>query len=391
MNAPPRSPGRLAPLDGLRAIAITLVVNHHVSTYLDDSLGPLKFWMKTGWNGVYLFFVLSGFLIGSLALREIEATGRLSVRTFWARRFFRTWPLYFVVLFLQAARYDSDFSPSLWHYLTFTQNLFEPKFFLHSWSLAVEEQFYLVFPLAVAALARWGGVRSGAALFGLVWLSAYWYRTVYGFYFYPFFHTLSVVDSLALGVALSWVAARRPSLLEPIRKRPHLAALTGIGLLYVDYAIELERAVHVNLLFGGQAVGFSLLLVASLSDRFKPAKLLSSRPLGLVALVSYGVYLTHDVPLYYLAKVAEGWGLSGWGELLFLWPTVAVAATAVGWGCHVAVERPALRLRDRLFPAFYAKNGEELSASRKSKTTTISSLPKLDLQEGMTPSKARAS
>src|SRR6185503_14173391 len=149
----PRLPG----LDLLRAIAIGWVMLYHASLY---GLAPSGNWpVDFGWMGVDLFFVLSGFLIASQLLRPWARGDRPDYRRFVARRLFRTIPAYSVVLaiyvLIPAAR-DRDHMQPLWTFVTFTQNftIHTPpaQAFSHAWSLCVEEQFYLVFPLAVALL-----------------------------------------------------------------------------------------------------------------------------------------------------------------------------------------------------------------------------------------------
>src|SRR3712207_525289 len=137
---------RFPALDGLRGIAALMVVAFH---YGGPTLGPLS-----GWLGVQLFFVLSGFLITTLALREEDRTGRLSFTGFYVRRLFRIVPVYLTVLVTVLAldvlrgAYEAGVGPNLWWYLTFTVEwLPEPVPFGQAWTLGIEEKFYLVWPL----------------------------------------------------------------------------------------------------------------------------------------------------------------------------------------------------------------------------------------------------
>ncbi len=167
--------GRLPGLDGLRALAIVAVLALH----LDPS------WLPGGFLGVDVFFVVSGFLITTLLLRERAATGSVDVRAFWARRARRLLPPLLVVLpvsvFL-ARLTEADLLVGVGRQvagaLTFTSNWVEiaagsdyfaatsPQLFMNLWSLAVEEQFYLLWPLAVLVLMRVGTPlsRAGAVL-----------------------------------------------------------------------------------------------------------------------------------------------------------------------------------------------------------------------------------
>ncbi|MCF6324170.1 MAG: acyltransferase [Gammaproteobacteria bacterium] len=131
-------------MDFLRAVAILLVIlAHSVFSYgAPTHLAPLQF----GGTGVDLFFVLSGWLLGGLLFKEAETQGQIDVKRFWIRRWMRTFPAYYAVLLLQVGqRYltkdDVNFP---WEYFVFIQNYSFPlEFFSISWSLAVEEQFYL--------------------------------------------------------------------------------------------------------------------------------------------------------------------------------------------------------------------------------------------------------
>jgi peptidoglycan/LPS O-acetylase OafA/YrhL len=138
-------------LDGIRCLSIVAVMYFHYS-YADPRLGRL---------GVDLFFILSGFLITTLLLREREAFGSISLRDFWMRRILRIFPVYYgfiLVQFLITKFFEfdsaivSDFYSNLPAFLTFTNNWFvhlskeNPTIFYHAWSLAAEEQFYLFWP-----------------------------------------------------------------------------------------------------------------------------------------------------------------------------------------------------------------------------------------------------
>ncbi len=166
------SKGRIPALDGLRGLAILLVLLwHYFQNLLRDDLGPVIAYIRRSmaltWSGVDLFFVLSGFLIAGLLL-DNKGSGSY-FRTFYIRRICRIFPLYYAHLAVFALLifcgikdvaalgwlFQNDVIP-LWSYATYTQNLFMgwtwtfgPNWMGVTWSLAVEEQFYLVLPLVV--------------------------------------------------------------------------------------------------------------------------------------------------------------------------------------------------------------------------------------------------
>jgi peptidoglycan/LPS O-acetylase OafA/YrhL len=161
---------RIIQLDGLRGVAVLMVVAFHFldNQYAGLDLNPVeKFLQKTtsfGWTGVDLFFILSGFLIGSILLKNRGS--KFFFRTFYIRRLLRIIPIYYVLLaiffgihytplFISSA-YIFDYPIPLWNFITFTQNFvmaaqnhFGPAALTPTWSLAVEEQFYLIIPLIV--------------------------------------------------------------------------------------------------------------------------------------------------------------------------------------------------------------------------------------------------
>src|SRR5256885_7035104 len=144
---------RIPGLDLLRAAAIVWVMLFH--SFLVGGLGPNFEWLsRFGWAGVDIFFVLSGFLIGTQVLRPLERGEKLSIPAFYARRAWRILPAFGAVLALYACFPSLREEPGLqpwWQFATFTMNLLidysHNRAFSHAWSLCVEEHFYLVFPL----------------------------------------------------------------------------------------------------------------------------------------------------------------------------------------------------------------------------------------------------
>ncbi|PTT77482.1 hypothetical protein DBR42_25095 [Pelomonas sp. HMWF004] len=152
----PRLPG----LDLLRSIAIVWVMLFH--SFVAGGLGPDFAWLsRYGWAGVDIFFVLSGFLIGSQLLQTLQRGQRLSLPDFYARRAWRILPAFTVVLAVYLAFPVLREEPGLeawWQFATFTLNLFidygSNQAFSHAWSLCVEEHFYLLFPWVAWWLTR---------------------------------------------------------------------------------------------------------------------------------------------------------------------------------------------------------------------------------------------
>lgn len=146
---------RIFGLDLLRAVAILFVVVEHGYLLLPDQLKPPNI---LAFDGVTLFFVLSGYLIGGILIKSIAKNG-ISVRViknFWIRRWWRTLPTYFLILIILCILHflsNKDFTlGSVSRYFYFSQNIFmkHPGFFLVAWSLSIEEWFYLLLPLVLS-------------------------------------------------------------------------------------------------------------------------------------------------------------------------------------------------------------------------------------------------
>jgi peptidoglycan/LPS O-acetylase OafA/YrhL len=185
----PTAPTRLPGLDLLRAVAISWVMAYHASSF---GLISRDHWIaKFDWMGVDLFFVLSGFLIAGQLLRPWARGHQPDYSRFFARRLLRTVPAYLAVValyFLFPVLRERPVIQPLWQFLTFTQNFGyvpdPPKAFSHAWSLCVEEQFYLVFPMIVAILAvrprprRVVGVFIAVLIVGIVSRGYFWLADV---------------------------------------------------------------------------------------------------------------------------------------------------------------------------------------------------------------------
>jgi peptidoglycan/LPS O-acetylase OafA/YrhL len=332
-------------LNGLRAIAIILVVLCHVSTSLDRSVGtPLRNFLATGWIGVYLFFVLSGFLVGNLAFSEIRRTGKLNLKIFWARRFLRTWPLYFVLLAFNYWRSDT-ISPSIIHYFTFTQNFYEVKFFTPTWSLAVEEQFYFIFPLILLVLI---GLKSFRVLLSILFggiFSAYLTRYFFG----ASTNTIEVYDSILIGILIAYGLQFHPSVINSIKKNGIVVFCAGILFVYLPFLME-DGRVKDALLTGCMSIGFGFILISCLNETLRFGSLLKSRTMNFIALVSYSVYLSHHQSIFKTLQLAEYLKLKGWGQICFAIFVGLSVSIIVGALLYAGIEKPAMQIRNKLFP-----------------------------------------
>jgi len=318
--------------------------------------------------GVDLFFVLSGYLIGSQLLRPYSRGNRPSIGGFYMRRTFRVLPAYLTVLLfyfaIPAFREAPGLSPA-WQFLTFTENFridyLHDQAFSHVWSLCVEEHFYLVLPLLILLLMRrpsFGKALSvilGILCFGIA-IRAYVYLHYVAIFprddnafalayvekiYYP---THTRLDGLLVGVTLAAIKTFRHTWWQRAMSHGYLLLAGGIALCAWAMWLFNDR-----LSFSGSVVGFPLiagglgLLVASSISPYSP--LSKVRGFGLIAALAYSTYLTHKEVIHFvrvhLPQLVES---GGWLALAVYFMLSFLAAFVL----YMAIERPFLRLRERI-------------------------------------------
>ncbi len=341
-------------VEGLRAVAVLAVLLYHAGVPFAGG----------GYVGVDVFFVISGFLITGLLVRELEKTGTLSLARFYSRRAKRLLPLTVVVLAVVAVLSRLLFDPVRMEEVSIgivAAGLYFMNWLLaaraadyfaagleaspvqHFWTLAVEEQFYLVWPVLILAAAWWGrraglGLRPVlAAAFAAVVLSS----LAYGVYSTQtqagaaYFSTLTRGWELALGGLLALVPASR------FGRLPRAAAgvMSAAGLAAIAFAtVRFDD----DTLFPGHAalvptLGTAAIIAAGLATTTAgPSRLLTLGPVRHVGRISYSWYLWHWPPLVFAAAI--------WGELS---PLEGVAVLAVSYVpallTNRLVEKPFLR------------------------------------------------
>jgi len=337
-------------LDGLRAIAVGGVVVYHLN----------RLWLPGGYLGVDLFFVLSGYLITTLLITEQTRTGAINLLGFWSRRVRRLLPALLLLLLalsveiwlggdeLAAASARGDFLATLfyfanWHFIFSDQSYFTQYVAAspvrHTWSLAIEEQFYIGWPLVVALVVRRGGLRALAAAavaLSLASMVAMWLvfdassdpsRAYYG--------TDTRIFEILFGAALAVVLASRWRSRALAVTRP--LAIPALFVLVVDMLLLADDS---SLYYHGAAAavaGACVVLIAGLEAGSVLTRLLALKPLVLIGLVSYGVYLWHFPVILFVQS-----HLGPTTEPLIA--STAVVATAVIATCSfVLVERPIRR------------------------------------------------
>ena len=369
-------------LDLLRGVAILMVIGRH------SPIHPLQtghffvlsgLWARFGWTGVDLFFVLSGFLVGGLLFRELRQSHRLDTARFLIRRGLKIWPAYFVylgyvfvtLLVTSHGAWKQSFSqivPNLLH----TQNYFgSPRG--HTWSLAVEEHFYLLLPCLLLLLTRRRVSREPPlTIFPILALSVAGICTAWRCWIIVFhrpwsgevlcFPTHLRIDSLFFGVLLAYFYHFKPHLLARITRNRW--ALLGVGILLVSpmMVLRIKTAMFVP------AVGFTMLYIGYgcilLALLYTPpgegilGKLMMTplaRAVAFIGTFSYSIYLWHiDVgytPLHYLLEHGFLKNSSLEARWFVVMTLYVSSSTLAGIVLGNMIERPTLALRDRLFPA----------------------------------------
>jgi peptidoglycan/LPS O-acetylase OafA/YrhL len=355
---------RIAGLDTLRALAIVLVIVAH---YPKPESGLFVRLLNFGWIGVDLFFVLSGYLIGGQLFAAIVRERDLSLGNFYARRFFRTLPNYYIVLAIYAVLSVAIAAGPLpgWKYTFFLQNFAVPPMFTPSWSLCVEEHFYLVFPLIVLLIARrcpsiGPAVFAGILVAEVAVRSTVWsisrpdllpgpdaLRVYMGSLYFP---TYCRLDGLTLGVGIAALKWFRPRIWQRLRLHGNLL-LAGSGVFLAASVLALWKRYSWTcsvLGFTLISISFALLTISALSDRSLVGRW-RIPGVGAIALLSYSLYLTHSLALDFSAWLNTRLALS-----MISLPGALISAAAIAWFAvllYVLVERPFLGLRDRLFRA----------------------------------------
>jgi peptidoglycan/LPS O-acetylase OafA/YrhL len=299
-------------LDGVRAVAVLAVIAYHFTD-----------WLPGGFLGVDIFFVLSGYLITTLLLSERVRRGRIDLGSFWARRARRLLPALLIMVVAVAVVIAQTAAPNTlgarrgdliatvfyfanWHFIEVGQSYFAQfngvSPLEHMWSLAIEEQFYLLWPLILmGAVLKWRGrvrpllwlMGGGAVASAALMISSYSSTNPSRAYF----GTDTRAYALLLGAFLATVVFVAPQVLtsEKVRRAVSLAWLPIVVLVGIALAGMKDQT---GFYYQGGAFVFALvvvglLLVVEVSPRSLPGRLLSLPPVRWIGMISYGLYLWH--------------------------------------------------------------------------------------------------
>ena len=353
-------------------MAVMLVLLGHATA----RFGPGDLHLTVGWIGVDVFFVLSGFLISNLLFREDDNFGSISLSRFYVRRSLRIWPLYYGVLLLYAfvmplidedvfgrvyvssgrVGYDA-YRGALWPHFVFLQNYLVDAQDVRMglslfWSLAVEEHFYLVWPLLVVWIPR---PRLGPILV-LITLGGVALNVLTALHVLPAVgrgQTATHLRLYALGAGCwaAYLVNYRSGWLDWLRHRAwYWLAWLAIALVVWQASAGVWGRVRIPQVLLAlrflPAAATAVLILVLVGRDARPSPLLSSRPMVYVGKISYGIYVLHPLVLGFVATRLEPRAMSAWyaplGFLLFGAGAVALAGLSYRF-----FEAPILRVKER--------------------------------------------
>ena len=351
-------------LDLFRAIAILLVVMSHGGFIMGNVVPGFPFISMI--DGVELFFVLSGFLIGSILIRnyeENETFGRKELISFWKRRWFRTLPNYYLILlinviFVSTGLIKGDINQFNWKFFFFVQNFntYFTDFFWESWSLTVEEWFYILTPLTILAFhhllrnktsKKWIvfisiGTFIALPLLYRIFISG---EEVDRFWYDVKFRKVVItrLDAIMYGVFFAWIRFYYQKIHFKMAWPLFIA-----GVLIIHFSMDFAKLNPVGFhakTWYFSVVGLGAAMLLPLADRIKTCNNLFGKAIEHISLISYSMYL---INLGLVAQVIENnfWPAEGQQALylyLTYWAVVLVASTLL----YKYFEKPMTDLRDK--------------------------------------------
>lgn len=366
---------RIYSLDLLRAMAIIFVLIFHWEFTTDT---PMFTWINTfqrvGDSGVDLFFILSGYLISNQWFKSIDASSiKDEYHNFYIKRFFRILPLYYLVLAFEALRaYFLTKTPfNLFYYLTFTQNLFGKTIFPVSWSLCVEEHFYIVFPFISYYLLKKGYHKIFISFLLLLIFVPIVSRFVI---FFPHFEKSLVgiftvydwkngiehipkssffrTEAITCGVLLAYIKTYHPIKWKSILSNNSMNLIGSVIFIIIGFFLGSKSLTVSKLVISHLplAIGYSFLFILLLNNEKKLIRVRSNF-IELVAKVSYSLYLTHYISWMILGIIFKKLNIEIPSYINFFIFSGFSILTA--WVSYKIIEEPMLHLREK-----YLKKGK---------------------------------
>jgi peptidoglycan/LPS O-acetylase OafA/YrhL len=305
-----------------------------------------KWFLHLGGLGVRIFFVISGFLITNLLIRELDTKNSIHLTKFYFRRTFRIFPPYYFYLFLVIVLYMAKWinlvPGDILYALTYTINYHRERSWniAHGWSLSVEEQFYLLWPVTLLLLGKRRGLWLACSLIILcpVIRLGYYYFLPHLIRYEVDYRFETVADSIAIGCILAIIH-------EWLRSQRIYKIILDSGLfifvpIIVFYASSLNQRSRLGLFcyVSVQNIGIAACILWSVENYYgKVGKVLNSKPMVWIGVMSYSIYLWQQM---FTNRDSS--------SIIAHFPLNLVLVGIASLTSYYIIERPSLRLRQRL-------------------------------------------
>lgn len=360
---------RIFGLDILRAAAIIFTLFGHAALTMPHSVQKWTFTLIPV-DPVNLFFVLSGFLIGRILIKDFTKNGLTAqgFGKFWFKRWMRTLPAYFCVLIILAyfyGRFSIEGLKSIARYVIFVQNFAwdQPEFFTESWSLSIEEWFYLLIPIFILLFSKLfkADVRKAIFATAISFIIFFLFYRVYKFYNMPpwtghkaweYAFRMQVttrLDSIMYGVLGAYLSINYREYWTKYKGQAAIIGLVFILSTKIADTLQVEREALYSSAFSFTLQCFGVMLTLPFFDSIKAGKGKVVKAVTFISVISYSLYLLNFALIgsFVMNRINHYGGTSLWhltAHYLTFWILSIAAATIL----YVVIEHPFLLLRDKI-------------------------------------------
>lgn len=339
-------------LDALRFLCFLVVFFYHSFHTQSESLKSSVIYILVKNNlfvngnlGVNFFFVLSGFLITYLLIEEKKINSQISLRQFWVRRVLRIWPLFYLSVFFGFYIFPllktlfgqtPNETASVWFYITFLNNfdfiskgLPDASILGVLWSVAIEEQFYFIWPIILYLLP----INRYWIAFSSVIIISWVFRACNDTPLVHEYHTLSCIGDMAIGAMGAWliqVNAKFKLLFKQLKK-PYILATYVLFLLIFFFREYLQQTYHIRIFERSLIAGVMLIIILEQNySKRSFFKLSQFKKMSRLGIISYGLYSLHFVGILVTTTILKKLGLDQnlW-EILILQTAIALTITII--------------------------------------------------------------
>jgi peptidoglycan/LPS O-acetylase OafA/YrhL len=355
MNVESNKGVHLEGLNGLRAIAaISVVVGHTTSFYSFKFFLPA---VHVGFDGVTLFFVISGFLITYLLLLEKEKTGTISVKRFYLRRILRIWPIYYLIFFvsfilsLNFSELGNFKTKESLYYLFFAANI--PFIFtsgiqsvVHYWSIGVEEQFYLLWPVFVKLLKKLN-LKTIAIIIVLLIIIFFVIKATIWFFlgnsnFLYRFLAVTRIHCMLIGALGALLFMYKSKILYFLKYWWMQAICWGVVLLMLFNVLVLPALLNAEF-----TAVLSLCLILSQVNKFPKIINFENRVFDFLGKISYGIYVIHLLVIFCFTLLYKHLHFSVLWQVIIVYSSVIFTTIIISYISYCYYEKPFLKLKNK--------------------------------------------